>query len=90
MLALDGVNGTLRDLNQFNQRSPSTEPSSLFLTSGQRIGLTVSVLSSSTIRPTLNHVQLTTEASFLSFAAVLIIFVLIVVRSISFQLCGPV
>ena len=85
MLALDGVIGTLRDPNQFNERSLSTEPSSLILTCGQRIGLIVSVLSSSTIRPTLSHVQLTSESSCLSFGAILVIFVLIVVRSISFQ-----
>jgi hypothetical protein len=35
-------------------------------------------------------VQLVAEASFLSLGAVLVIFVLIVVRSISFQLCHPV
>ena len=83
MLAIDGVNGTLHDANQFNQRSLSTEPSSLVLTGGQRIGLTVSFLSSA-FRPTLSHVQLVAEASLLSFGAVLVIFVLIVVRSISF------
>jgi hypothetical protein len=44
MSALDGVNGTLSDANQFNQRSLSTEPSSLIVTSGQSIGLAVSVL----------------------------------------------
>ena len=88
MLA-DGANGTLHDVNQFNQRSLSTQPSSLILTSGQSIGSAVSVLSS-TFRPTLNHVQLTSEASFLSLGAVLVIFVLIVVRSISFQLFRPV
>ena len=89
MLAIDGVNGTLHDANQFNQRSLSTEPSSLILTRGQSIGLTVSVLSS-TFRPTLSHVQLTSEASFLSLGAVLVIFVLIVVRSVSFHLDRPV
>ena len=85
----DGVNGTLRDPNQFNQQSLSTDPSSLILTSGQSIGSAVSVLSS-TFRTALSHEQLTVEASFLSLGAVLIIFVLIVVRSISFQLCRPV
>ena len=89
MLALDGVNGTLRDANKFNQRSLSTDFGSLILTCGQRIGLAVSVLLS-TFRPTLSHVQLIAEASFLSFGAVLVIFVLIVVRSISFQLCRQV
>jgi hypothetical protein len=46
----------------------------------------------STIRPTLSHwhVQLTAEAACLSLGAVLVIFVLIVVRSISFQQCHPV
>ena len=92
MLALDGVNRTLRDLSRFNQRSLSTDSSSSILTSltsGQCISSTVSVLSS-TFRTTLNPVQLIAEASFLSLGAVLVIFVLIVVRSISFQLCRPV
>ena len=84
MLTLDGVNGTLRDPNQFNQRSLSTDSSSSILTSGQCIGSAVSVLSSA-FRPTLSHVQLIAEASFFSLGAVLVIFVLIVVRSISFQ-----
>jgi hypothetical protein len=44
MSALDGVNGTLSDVNHFNQRSLSTEPSSLILTSSQSIGLAVSTL----------------------------------------------
>ena len=89
MLALDGVNRTLRDLSRFNQRSLSTDSSSSILTSGQCIGSTVSVLSS-TFQPTLNHVQLIAEAALLSLGAVLVIFVMIVVRSISFQLCRPV
>jgi hypothetical protein len=80
MSALDGVNGTCCDVNQ---RSLSTESSSLILTSGQSIGLAVSVLSSA-IRPTLSRVQLTVEASFLSLGAILVILVLIVVRFVFF------
>ena len=89
MLALNGVNVTLRDANQCNQRSLSTDPSSLILTSGQSIGSAVSDLPS-TFRPALSYVQLTAEASFLSLGAVLVIFVLIVVRSVSFHLGHPV
>ena len=82
MSALDGVNGTFCDANQ---QSLSTDAGSMILTNGQSIGLAVSVLSS-TIRPTLSHVQLTAEASLLSFGAVVVIFVLILVRSISFKM----
>ena len=55
MSAPDGVNGTFCDANQ-NQQSLSTDANSTVLTSGQSIGLAVSVLSSSTIRLTLSHV----------------------------------
>jgi hypothetical protein len=82
MSAPDGVNGTFCDANQ-NQQSLSTNVSSSILTNGQSIGLAVSIFSS-TIRHTLSHMQLAVEASFLSLGAVVIIFVLIVVRSISF------
>ena len=57
------------------------------LTSGQSIGLAVSVLSLQASRLILSRVQLATEASFLSFGAIIVIFILIVVCSISFLLC---
>lgn len=68
MSALDRVNGTVCDAQQ-NQQSCLITANTSVLTSGQSIGLAVSVLSSTT-RLALSHVQLTAEASFLSLGAV--------------------
>ncbi|KAH9170441.1 hypothetical protein EDB89DRAFT_2071956 [Lactarius sanguifluus] len=75
MSALDGVNGTLCDLQQ-NKQSFSIDTNTSTLTNGQSIGLAVSVLSS-TDRLTLSPMQLTAEAAFLSLGAVIVIFILI-------------
>jgi hypothetical protein len=87
MSALDGVNKIFCDANQKPTNSNSVY--SCILTSGQSIGFVVSVLSS--IMPLiLSHLQLAAEASFLSFGAIIVIFILIVVCSISFLLCCPI
>ncbi len=88
MSALDGVNGTVCDTQQ-NQQSFSIDANSSILTNGQSIGLAVSVLSPTT-RLTLSRAQLAVEASFLSFGAIIVIFILIAVCSISFRPCRPV
>ena len=85
MPALDGINGTFHDATE-NPQSFSSDPNTFILTSGQSIGLAVSVLSS-TIQLVLSRVQLIVEASFLSFGAIITISILIAVRSISFRLC---
>jgi hypothetical protein len=87
MSALDGVNRIFCDANQKPTNSNSVY--SCILTSGQSIGFVVSVLSS-TMPLILSHVQLVAEASFLSFGAILVIFILTVVRSMSFLLFCPI
>ena len=81
MSALDDVNGTFCGAAQNPQLSIDANTS--ILTNGQSIGLAVRVLSSA-IRLTLSRVQLTAEASFLSFGSILGIFILIAVCPITF------
>ncbi|KAH8979953.1 hypothetical protein EDB92DRAFT_1954414 [Lactarius akahatsu] len=76
MSAPDCVNGTVCDASQ-NKQSFSTHANSTILTNGQSIGLAVSILSSTT-RITLSRAQLTAEASFLSFGAVIVVSIFIV------------
>ena len=83
MSALDGLNRVFCDANQKPTNSNSVY--SCILTSGQIIGFVVSVLSS-TMPLILSHAQLAAEAAFLSFGAIIVIFILIVVCSIHFLL----
>ncbi|KAI9434894.1 hypothetical protein H4582DRAFT_2080561 [Lactarius indigo] len=86
MSALDGVNGTVCDAHQNKQ--PFADANSSLLTSGQSIGLTVSVLSSA-IRLTLSRKQLTIEASLLSFGALIVVFILIVRNVLRYRRALP-
>jgi hypothetical protein len=87
MTAFDDVNKTFCDAQ--SQKSFLVDGKSSILTNGQSIGLAVSIPSSA-VRLRLNRAQLTAEASFLSFGAITVIFILIVVCSISFQPCCPI
>ena len=78
MSASDRVYGTLCNAQEY-QQSLLTNPTISCLTHGQSIGLAVSiVLFVTRVNGSDSHyIQLTAEASFLSLAAVIIIFVLI-------------
>jgi len=80
MAALDGVNGTVCNAQQYQLSIPSPDnlnPSISCLTHGQAIGLAVGIPSFSVLFVNSFRVQLTAEASFLSFVSVLAIYVVI-------------
>lgn len=77
MSASDRVYGTLCDAQEY-QQSLLTDSTISCLTHGQSIGLAVSIVLVVTgVNGQTHTTQLTAEASFLSFAAVIVIFVLI-------------
>jgi hypothetical protein len=81
MAALDGVNGTVCNAQQYLLSIPSASnpnPSISCLSHGQAIGLAVGILPFRPFRELIPfRVQLTAEASLLSFVSVLAIYVLI-------------
>ncbi len=89
MSALEGVNGTVCNAQQYQQfRSNRTITC---LTHGQSTGLAVSILVFFVSFNELDssHIQLAAEASFFSLTAVIVILVLIGVRSICLSVACP-
>jgi hypothetical protein len=82
MPTLDGIDGTFSNATQSPQTF-SADIDSFILTNGQGIGLTVR-LPSSAIQLVLSRLQLIVEVSFLSFGAIIAIFLLVRVCPIPF------
>jgi hypothetical protein len=82
---------TVCNITQYQQSQQSypcdgsNPPSISCLTAGDRIGLAVSILSNQSSSRTHPILQLTAEASFISSISVIVIFIWIGVRSISFH-----
>ena len=90
MATFDTVDGTVCNAEQYSQSQAfgdgnSIGPSISCLTRGESIGLTVSILYQSSFRSSnSSSLQLAAEASLISSISVIIIFIRIGVRSISF------
>jgi hypothetical protein len=90
MTALDGVNGTVCNAEQYRQflfsyNSPNSSISCL--THGQSIGLAVSVCLVVLVLDSWSRMQLTAEASLLSFVCVVAVFIRIAVRPTLSSVC---
>ena len=89
MSALEGVNGTVCNAQQYQQFL--SNGTITCLTHGQSIGLAVSILVFFATFKKLDssNIQFTAESSFFSLAAVIVVFVLIGVRSICVRVAYP-